>query len=286
MKFIFATLLLLLAFVDTSATAAEPQNWRESIEPFHIAGPIYYVGTKGLGVYLIETTAGLILLNGAMPGSTSTLVGSIRKAGFDPKNIRLLLISHAHVDHVGTLADFKRLTNGSVVVMESDVALLQSGGKDDYLFATKHGMHFEGVKADKRIKDGETVTLGDVNMRAHLTPGHTRGTTTWVTTVQERGQKLNVVFADGTGINRGTRFIKNESYRGITSDYKRTFAVLENFRPDIFLSFHAEFFDLAGKVERMKKEGYRAWIDPTGYKSQIQSRRQSFEKMLTELSVN
>lgn len=193
-----------------------------------------------------------------------------------------MLISHAHVDHVGTLADLKRLTGATVAVMEPDVALLQSGGKDDYLFAIKPDMHFEGIKADRVLKDGETVTLGGIQMTAHLTPGHTRGCTTWETTVDENGRKYNVVFADGTGINRGTRFVKDESYSGITNDYKRTFAVLESLRPDIFLSYHAEFFDLSSKLERMKKVGFRAWIDPDGYKSQISSKKASFEKAVAE----
>ncbi|MGE0174601.1 MAG: subclass B3 metallo-beta-lactamase [Oligoflexales bacterium] len=277
MKAKFVTLLLLTVF--TAATIkAEPKNWREPAAPFHIAGPIYYVGTKGLGVFLLKTNAGLILLNGAMPGSTPTLVESIRKLGFDSKDIRLLLTSHAHIDHVGTLADFKRLTGATVAAMDADVALLRSGGKDDYLFAAQPNMHFEGVTADKVLQDGETVTLGDVKMTAHLTPGHTRGCTTWETTINEGGKKYKVVFADGTGINEGTQFTKTESYRGITSDYKHTFAVLASLRPDIFLSYHAEFFDLDRKLARMKAEGFRAWIDLEGFKHQISVKKAAFEK--------
>jgi metallo-beta-lactamase class B len=267
---------------STAITAIDFKAWREPLEPFHIVGPIYYVGTKGLGVYLIKTSAGLILLNGALPGSTEMIESSIRKLGFKTGDIQLLLISHAHLDHVGTLADFKKLTAAPVEVLDAEVELLKSGGKADYLYSKRPKLHFQGVAADKVLKDGEAVTLGDVSMTARCTPGHTKGTTTWLMTVEDGGTKYLVVLPDGTGINPGTRLVRDPSYPGIADDYKRTISVLESLNPDIFLSYHAEFFDLAGKRARMEKEGVQAWVDPQGYKRQIAVQRANLERQLAQ----
>jgi metallo-beta-lactamase class B len=291
--FVAAMLFVCLASVraqmpnhETKSKAASPatdyQAWREPVEPFHVVGPIYYVGTKGLGVYLIKTSAGLILLNGALPGSTAMIKSSIRKLGFKTTDIHLLLISHAHQDHVGTLADFKKMTGASVEVLDEEVELLNSGGKADYLYSKRPKLYFQGVMADKVLKDGQVVTLGDVSMTARFTPGHTKGTTTWVMTVEDEGRKYLLVFPDGTGINPGTRLVRDPLYPGIAEDYKRTIRVLESLNPDIFLAYHAEFFDLAGKRARMKKEGVQAWVDPQGYKKQIAVQKVNLERQLAQ----
>src|SRR5574337_721740 len=171
-----------------AAPAAIPpfmQPWFEPTEPAHIVGPIYYVGTRGIGVYLIATPVGHVLIDGG-PAPTAPLIeASIRKLGFDPKDIKQLLITHAHFDHVGTLAHFKTLTGASVAVMGPDVELLRSGGTLDYLFANDPRLHFEPVIADRTLADGDVVEVGGVHLVAHLTPGHTRGCTTWTTTVRD-----------------------------------------------------------------------------------------------------
>lgn len=258
------------------------KTWFEPTPPFRMAGPIYYVGTAGLGVYLIKTSEGLILLNGAMPESKSLIKDSIRKLGFKPEDIRLILLSHAHQDHAGTIADSKKLSKAPVAVMEAEFELLKSGGRLDYLFGQKPEMRFESVTADRVLKDEEKVVLGDVQLIAHWTPGHTRGCTTWETSVTEGGKKYSVVFADGTSVNPGTRFIKNPSYPGIFSAYQKTFKVLESLHPDIFLSYHAEFFDLEKKRGRMTREGIKAWVDPEGYQQLVSSKKKEFEEKVAE----
>lgn len=264
------------------AGGGDVKDWTVATEPFHIAGPIYYVGTKGICAYLIATPEGNILLSGGMPGTAPLLESSIRKLGYKVEDIRVLLISHAHFDHVGTLAEMKKLTGAPVEVMEADVALLKSGGKMDYLFAKKDEYHFAGVGADKVLKDGDTVTLGGVTLTAHWTPGHTPGCTTWTTTVQEGGREYAVVFADGTGINPGTRFGRNASYPGIAEDYRKTFRVLESLHPDIFLAYHVERFDMEAKRARMDAEGMKAWVDAKGYRAFVKRDKANFERWVAE----
>jgi metallo-beta-lactamase class B len=265
-----------------SAPQVDVKSWSQPTEPFHIVGPIYYVGTRGLGVYLFATPTGHILLGGAVPGTAPLIEASIRKLGYKPEDIRILLLNHAHFDHAGTLADFKKLTGAPVEVMEGDVSLLKSGGETDYLFAKDTKLHFPPVTADRVLKDGEVVALGDLRLTAHHTPGHTRGCTTWATTVQEGGRSYSVVFPDGTSVNPGTRFVKDASYRGIADDYRHSFAVLESLHPDIFLSYHGEFFDLAGKRARVATEGVQAWIDPHGYRDQIAGAEARFERLVSQ----
>jgi len=255
-----------------------PKSWSEPTEPFHIAGPIYYVGTRGLSVFLITTSDGLILLGGAVLGTAPLIEASIRKLGFKPENIRILLLNHAHFDHVGTIADFKKLTGAKVEVMEADVELLNSGGTADYLFAKDTKLHFPPVTTDKVLRDGDTVSLGGVSLTAHATPGHTPGCTTWATTAAEGGRSYVVVFADGAGINPGTHFVKNPSYPGIADDYRRTFAVLESLHPDIYLAYHAGSFDLEGKQARATTEGVQVWVDPQGYRNYVAGGKAKFDE--------
>lgn len=236
------------------------------------------MGTRWISVYLITTSAGHILLSGAVPGTAPLIEASIRKLGFKPEDIRILLLNHAHFDHAGTLADFKKLTGAQLEVMEEDVELLKSGGKTDYLYAKEPKFHFPPVTTDRVLKDGDTVSLGGVSLTAHRTPGQTRGCTTWVTTVEEGGRPYLVVFADGKSINPGTHLVKNPSYPGIANDYRHTFSVLESLHPDIFLTYHAEAFDPAGKQARAATEGIQAWVDPQGYQNYVAEGKIKFEE--------
>lgn len=281
---LFAVAGLSVAWTANQRTAAEVNAWTEPIEPFHIAGPIYYVGTRGLGVYLIATPASHILLNGGMPGTAKLIEASVRKLGYKPEDIKVLLISHAHFDHVGTLAELKKLTGAQVEVMSAEVPLLKSGGASDYLFAKNPKMHFTGVYTDRILTDGDTVSLGGVRLTARLTPGHTRGTTTWMTTVEDGGGSYLVVFPDGTTVNPGTHLIKNPSYPGIADDYRRTLAFLATLHPDIYLAYHTEFFDLEGKRARAASEGVKAWVDPDGYTRWVAEQTANFEKLVAKES--
>lgn len=258
----------------------EVRSWLEPTEPTRILGPIHYVGTRGLAVYLITTPEGHVLLNAGMPKSASLIEASIRKLGFKPEDIKILLTGHAHIDHVGTHAHFKRLSGAQVAIMEEEVGLLESGGRTDFHYAHLESSHFDPVKVNRVLRDGDTVTLGGVAMTARLTPGHTKGCTTWTMDVVEGGKAVHVVFPDGTSVNPGYRLVRNPSYPGIADDYRRTFRVLEQLRPDVWLSPHTSMFDFAGKRARVAQEGFKAWVDPTGYRSFVVDKRKVFERRI------
>jgi metallo-beta-lactamase class B len=265
---------------NDAAMAAEVKSWLEPAEPMQIVGPIYFVGTRGLGVYLIATSAGAILIDGAPADAAPLIDASIRKLGFRPEEIRQLLITHAHFDHVGTLAHFKALSHAPVAVMAADVDLLKSGGTLDYLYADDPKLHFEGVTTDRALKDGDVVELGGVKLIAHHTPGHTRGCTTWTTTVDDHGRAYAVEIVGSTSVNPGTRLVNDPSYPGIADDYRRSLNMLASLRPDIFLAPHTSFFDFERKRARAATERAGAFVDPDGYRQRIEASKAAFEKVV------
>jgi len=258
----------------------DPDGWQKPTAPVKIAGSIHYVGTYGLAVYLVATPEGHILIDGAVPEAGATIVRAIEAAGFKPRDVRILLNTQAHYDHVGTLAHLKQATGGRVLVMKGDEGLLASGGETDYLFGSRTEFRFPAVKADEVIRDGHVVSLGGVSLTARATPGHTPGTTTWTMTVQEGGERYRVAFAGSTFVNPGTRLVKNPSYPGIEADYRRSFALLESLPVDMYLAAHAQAFDFHAKRERAKTEGPRAFVDPEALRKSAVASRAAFEKLV------
>ena len=256
-------------------------KWDEPAEPFRIVGPLYSVGTQGLGVFLFATSDGLILLNTGMPGSGPLTEAAIRKLGFDPADLKVLLDGHAHLDHCGALSHFRKLAPGArIAMLEEERELFESGGKTDFEYGSHEAWRFEGAKVDRLLHDGDVVTLGDVAITALLTPGHTKGASTFVTRVADGDRTYTVVFPNGLGINPGYHVEVEPSYPGIGDDYRRTLAILEGLKPDIWLMPHPEFHDQAGKLARVAKEGARAWVDPAGYKRYLQGQRANLEKAI------
>jgi metallo-beta-lactamase class B len=209
------------------------------------------------------------------------IVDSIRKLGFDPADIEILINGHAHSDHAGAFAFMKQSSGAQLAIMQPDVQAIEDGGKDDFFYGHDWKiMGFPPAQVDRVLRDGDTVELGEVVLTAYNTPGHTRGATTWVTTIVDGGKAYTVVFPDGGGFNPGYRLAKQPSYPGIGDDYRRTLGRLELLKPDIWLGAHTEWFDFAGKRERAKQEGVKAWVDPEGYRRFIARQRRAVEDQI------
>jgi metallo-beta-lactamase class B len=260
--------------------ASKAMKWQEPAEPMKIAGPIFFVGTKGLGVWLITTSAGHILVNTAMPSSGPMIEASIRKLGFKPEDIRLIVACHAHIDHVGGHAHMKRISGAKIALIDAETALADSGGKLDFHYHGVPEFEYEPFKTDLVLRDGDTLKLGEVALTARLMPGHSRGATTWVTNIVEDRLVRTVVFPDGSGVNPGYRVSRDPSYPGIEDDYRRTLHALENLKPDIWLAAHTETFDFEGKRARSAREGVKAWVDPEGYRRWVAGQRELFEAVV------
>ena len=226
-----------------AAPANDPPAWTQPTAPFRIAGNIYYVGTKGLASYLIVTPKGLILIDATMEANVPAIEANIKALGFKLSDIKILLNSHAHFDHAGGLAAMKRDTGAELDAMEGDVWALENGkhfGDQNYVGT------FPPVKVDRHLKDGDKVTLGGVTMTAVLTAGHTRGCTTWTTTVKVKAGVKNVVFPGSLSV-AGNKLYGNKPYPGIVEDYRASFKRMAAMKADLVLPPHPE---LAGVLER------------------------------------
>jgi metallo-beta-lactamase class B len=255
-------------------------KWEEPAEPIKIVGPLYFVGTKGLGVFLFTTSEGHILMNTGMPSSGPMIVASLRELGIKPEDIKMMINGHAHIDHAGAFAYLKQQFGARLAVMQDDVAAMESGDRDDFKYA--NDFVYPPVKVDRILRDGDAIKMGEVLLTAYHTPGHTRGATTWIANIAVDGKAYVIAFPDGAGFNPGYRLAKNPSYPGIADDYRRTHHRLEMLKPDIWLAQHNEYYDLEGKRQRAQTAGVRAWIDPEGYRRFVAGKKRAFEDEVDE----
>jgi metallo-beta-lactamase class B len=206
----------------------------------------------------------------------------VEKLGFKFTDIKILLISHAHWDHNAASDTIKKLTGAKYMVMEGDVSVVESGGKTDFQYGAVPTALYAPTKVDRALQDGEEVKLGDAVLVAHLTPGHTKGCTTWTMKAQEAGKTYNVVIIGSPNVNPGYRLVNNTAYPGIAADYEKTFRVLKSLPCDIFLGAHGSYFDLETKYARLKEGAHTAFIDSEGYKKYVAEREQAFRNELAK----
>jgi metallo-beta-lactamase class B len=269
----------------SSALAQDSPDWTEPFPAFHIAGNLYYVGSKGLANYLVTTPQGNILINSDLESNVPMIEASIEKLGFKFKDTKVLLISHAHWDHDAGSAKIKEMTGASYMVMDADVPVVESGGKSDFQYGNRPGFLYPAAKVDRVLHDGDEVRLGGAVLVAHLTPGHTKGCTTWTMKVTEGGKTYNVVIVGSPNVNPGYKLIHNENYPRIAQDYERMWNVLKSLPCDIFLGAHGGYFGLEEKYPLMKDGGANPFIDPGGYKKFVAQREQDFRTELAKQTL-
>jgi len=273
----FASLALLALATAVPLLALGSPAWTAPFPPFRIAGNLYYVGSKDLASYLIVTPQGSILINANLQSSVPQIERSVEKLGFHFRDIKILLISHAHYDHCAGAAQILKLTGAKYEVMATDVPVVESGGRDDFQYANDKSMHFPPAHVDRVLHDGDTVSLGGTTLTAHLTPGHTKGTTTWTLEEPLNGRTMQVVIVCSPNVNPGYRLVGNKSYPQIASDYRHGFEVLRGLRCDIFLGAHGSYFGLVDKYARWKSGAKNAFVDSAGYRAYVADRGQAFE---------
>jgi metallo-beta-lactamase class B len=270
------TLLCLVCFlsvgyISQSLAKDADSDWYTPRQPCRLVGNVYYVGTSDLAEYLITTSQGHILINSNFERTVPLLRSSVETLGFQMKDIKILLTSHAHADHAAGHAMIRKLTGAKVMVMEGDAEVIQNGGA--------------GIKAcpvDRVLRDGEEIKLGEATLVAHRTAGHTKGCTTWALMAQEGGKSYQVVIVGSPNVNPGYILVNNREYPDISEDYKRTFQTLKALPCDVFLGAHGSYFDLEDKSKRPQKGGSNPFIDPEGYRSYIAEREQAFLRELAK----
>ena len=269
----------------TLLTAQDPASWTKPFPPFRIIGNLYYVGSEDLAAYLIVTPKGNILINSNLESSPPQIRKAIESLGFKYSDTKILLISHGHYDHCAGSAEINRETGAKYEVMVQDVAVVESGGHNDFHYATHKSMWFPPTKVDRVLHDGDTVSLGGTTLTAHLTAGHTKGTTKWTLDEQENGRTLHVVIVGSPNVNPGYKLVNNKAYPEIAEDYRHEFEVLKKLPCDVFLGAHGAYFGLAEKYQRFKNGDKNAFVDPTGYEAYVADRQQAFEAELKKQSA-
>jgi metallo-beta-lactamase class B len=275
------SLLLTLVFL-CPAFAQDNPEWTTPHTPFRIVGNVYYVGSQDLASYLITTPDGLILINSSLVSSVPLIRKNVEALGFHFKDVKILLISHAHWDHAAGSAEIKRLTGAKYMVMDADVPVVESGGATDFRYGAEAGSHFPATKVDRVLHDGDEVKLNGVVLVAHKTPGHTKGCTTWTMRVREDNKSYNVVIVGSPNVNPGYKLVNNAAYPSIAQDYELTFRTLKALPCDVFLGAHGGYFGMEAKYARMKPGGVNPFVDPEGYKSYVAEREQAFRAELTK----
>ena len=241
-------------------------DWDEPFPPYKIIGNVYYVGTKGLANFLITTPDGNILINSDFERNVPTIRASVEKLGFRFRDTKILLGSHAHGDHMEGDAMVKELTGARVMAMAEDVPTLEKmrpGNKPHPI--------------DKILHDGDQVTLGGTTLVAHLTPGHTKGCTTWTMKVQDGGKTYDVVIVGSVNVNQGVLLVGNKEYPQIANDYVRTFKILQSLPVDVFLGAHGNYYGMEAKYARLKAGGPNPFLDPDGYHAYLAERQRAFQ---------
>lgn len=226
--------------------------------PAHkIIGNVYFVGPQALGTFLVVTPAGMILINSDYEVTVPVLKDAVEKLGFKFTDIKILLGSHAHGDHMEGDAMVKEMTGAQIYAMAEDVPALQAmkpGGKPHPI--------------DRILHDGDQVTLGGTTLTAHLTPGHTIGCTTWTLKAEENGKSYDVVIVGSAGVNPGVKLVNNAAYPNIADDFVHTFQTLRSLHCDVPLGSHPAMFNMAAKFALVGK-GPNPYIDPEGYRIEI-----------------
>jgi len=263
---------LLAGLVVADVRAQNRQaEFNKPFPPHKVIGNVYYVGSEQLASFLITTPEGHILINSSFETTVPVIRAAVEKLGFKFTDIKILLGSHAHGDHMEGDALVKDLTKAQVMAMEQDVPALRTmkpGGKEHPI--------------DRVLKDGDEVKLGGTTLVAHRTAGHTKGCTTWTLRVQDGGKSYNVAILGSIGVNPGYVLVNNKDYPEIADDYVRSFKVLRSMPVDVFLGAHGSFYGLSEKYAQLDKGGANPFVDPGGFKAHVDRQEKNFQAKLEE----
>jgi metallo-beta-lactamase class B len=272
--------LLLLSLLACSARAQLAETlvskaWTDPFPPFRIVGNVYWVGTYDLSSYLIVTPQGDILINTGLAGSVPQIRSNIEALGFKVSDIKILMATHAHWDHVAGMAEMKRVTGARLLATEADAVLLEDGGASDFRWGGDPGAAFAPVKVDQKIKDGEKVRLGGMELTVHHHPGHTKGAASFSFKV-ENGRTYRVLIANPGAINAGVVLLHNPKYPNIVEDYARTFHAQKELTTDIFLASHAGQFRMHDKYKPGDPYNPGRFVDPQGYRASVERMEKAY----------
>ncbi len=240
--------------LDDAIECAQCDDWNMPLDPFRIYGDTWYVGTDGLSSILIETDAGLMLIDGGLPQSAALIEANIRKLGFDARNISAILLSHAHFDHAGGVAALQKLSGATVYTSSEAAASLATGSlqeNDPQFMNASSPTSFPAVANVLAVGNGETVVVGGVGILAVRTPGHTPGGVTWTWQSCALNTCYDIVYADSLSAVSAEGFHFSDGSSAV--DLRTSATIISGLDCDIFLSPHPFFFGMHEKLERREQ---------------------------------
>lgn len=281
--FLLVILISLTASLATAQKVNEPkpssEDWVKPYQPFRIAGNLYYVGTYDLACYLIVTSQGNILINTGLLSSAKQIEDNIQTLGFRFSDIKILLTTQAHFDHMGAMAFIKKKTRAKFMVDEGDAQVAKDGGSSDYVFGGK-GYIYAPVIPDRLLKNGDTIKLGEMNVELLHHPGHTKGSCSYLFTITDEQRSYKVLIANMPSIVTDKSFDSISVYPKIADDYAYTFHAMKNLHFDIWLASHASQFDLHTKHHPGDAYNPAAFFDRAGYDAELNDLEKEFDKKM------
>ena len=271
---------MLLLAAPAAWLQAQPADWAEPFPGHRVIGNLYAVGTAGLGVFLITSDEGHILINTGLEDSTPLIRENIESVGYRLEDVRILLTMQAHWDHTAALAEIKEITGAEMWATEGDGRVLEDGGFSDPHFGGR--VSFEPVEVDRIISDGEIIELGDIRLRVHHHPGHTEGSSSYSMQVTEDGRDYNVVVANMGTINEGKRLVVDPTYPGVAEDFARTYASQKAMDIDVWVAAHGGQYGLHDKYEPGQAYSPDTFVDPEGFLAEVERLEAIYEEQVAE----
>jgi metallo-beta-lactamase class B len=254
-----------------------PAEWSKPYEPFRIVGNLYYVGTYDLACYLITAPKRHILINTGLANSADLIKANVEALGFKFSDIKILLTTQAHYDHLGAMAEIKKQTAAQFMVDERDAQVAADGGQSDYAFGDK-GATFAPIKADRLLHNNDTIVLGGTQLVVLHHPGHTKGSCSYLCDVKDTKRSYRVLIANLPSIVTENHFDQIPTYPQIAQDYAYTFNAMAKLKFDIWLSSHASQFHLHEKHKPSDTYNPEKFRDLSGYRIALAELKMDFNK--------
>jgi len=274
------TLAFSLLLVLTTQLHAQSEDWTTPFPGHRVIANLYSVGTYGLGMFLITSDEGHILINTGLEDSTPLIRENIESVGFRLEDIKILLTMQAHWDHTAALAEIKEITGAEMWATIDDARVLEDGGFSDPHFGGRET--FTPVSVDKIISDSDVIELGDIRLQVYEHPGHTEGSSSYSMHVRENGRDYNVVIANMGTINTGKKLVVDPTYPGVADDFAKTYSRQKAMDVDVWVAAHGGHYSLHDKYKPGQAYNPDTFVDPDGFLAAVERLERIYLEQLAE----
>ena len=275
-----STLACTLMVTPTVELHAQQEDWTTPFPGHRVVSNLYAVGTYGLGVFLITSDEGHILINTGLEDSTPLIRENIQSVGYRLEDVKILLTMQSHWDHTAALAEIKEITGAEMWATAGDARVLEDGGLSDPQFGGQERFMFRAVEVDKIITDGETIELGDIRLQVHEHPGHTEGSSSYSMRIREDGRDFDVVIANMGWINGGKKLVVEPTYPGVANDFAETFTRQKAMDVDVWVAAHGSQYAQHNKYTTGQAYSPDTFADPEGFLAEVERMERIFRVQL------